>query len=96
MALIERQTRQLLPSAVHLTPEQLEFTKLCQAQGRKFNDQPALRGSATAIAHAKALIEKAIEMGLPEAAYLDLRLAVSSYDIDKCLPEHLRQIKRLP
>ena len=83
-------------SPVFLTHEQLAFVEHCQAEGKKFVDHPALRGSATAISHARVMIEKAVAMGLPEVGYLDLRLAVSAYDIDASLPEHLRQLRPLP
>lgn len=78
------------------TKEQSALAERCAAEADKFDAQPALCGSESAIARARSLIQQAVSAGLPTVAYFGLQIAVSIHDEDMEQPEHLRQFEKLP
>lgn len=82
-----------MPEPIFLTHEQLEFAERCKVEAEKFSETPPLLGNPVAIDRARTLIDRAVELGLPEVAYSGLQIIVSLHDTDMALPEHLRAFK---
>lgn len=80
----------------HASAEQIALINECTAFNARFIDQPELHGSASAIAAARALIQRASASGVPRGAYSGLQIAVSMAETDAELPEQYRQYKPLP
>lgn len=79
--------------AIYLSREQEAIFKEVKVLSDRFEADSTLFQSQTAIASAKALIDKAVAAGLDQGAYALLQICISSHETEQDLPEHLRSWK---
>lgn len=79
-----------------VSPDQLAVIEEVKAMDARFGADPTSFHSNSAIAAAKALIEKTIDAGLDERIYHPLQIWISLHDNEQSLPEHLRQWQPKP
>lgn len=79
-----------------VSPEQHAIIEEVKALDVRFGADKTLFHSTSAIASAKALIEKAVGAGLDQRAFYPLQGWISLYETEQSMPERLRSWQPKP
>lgn len=81
---------------IYVSPDQEAIIDEVMALDARFGASEKLFHSQTAIASARALIDKAVNAGLDSRVFSPLQTWISLHETEQNMPEHLRSWQPLP